>query len=59
MLFLGTEFEATRINDERLDKIYEEMNYREETKEEKHLAKELLEQDNELELDEEFCDESL
>lgn len=75
VLFLGTEFEATRIKhvnnkfymdyfsifncniQERLDKIFEEMNFKEEIKEEKYLSKELLDQDNELEIDEEFCDE--
>lgn len=35
------------------------MNFKEEIKEEKYLSKELLDQDNELEIDEEFCDEQV
>lgn len=38
ILFLGTEFEASRIKDERLDKIFDEMNYKEEKKEENFLS---------------------
>ena len=34
ILFLGTEFESSRIKDTRLDKIFDEMNYKEEKKEE-------------------------
>ncbi|EGR28085.1 hypothetical protein IMG5_183420 [Ichthyophthirius multifiliis] len=57
ILFLGTEFEATRIKDPRLDKIFEELNYHEEVIEDKYLSKQLLQFPEELEVNEEFVNE--
>ena len=57
ILFLGTEFESSRIKDQRLDKIFEEMNYKEDTKEKVYLAPNLLQYPEELAVEEKFVDE--
>ncbi|KAL4491859.1 hypothetical protein ABPG72_006114 [Tetrahymena utriculariae] len=57
ILFLGTEFESTRIKHEKLDKIFEDWNYKEEVVEQKKLSKDLLEQPDELDTNEEFVNE--
>lgn len=58
ILFLGTEFESTRIKDERFDKIFEEMNKKVDHKEEKYLSSNLLTTEDELMTSEAFVDEN-
>jgi hypothetical protein len=48
ILFLGTELEASRIEEPRLTKIFEEMNRREEKREENFLAPDLLDSKDDM-----------
>ena len=60
ILFLGTEFEASRIKEQRLDRIFAEMNYVENKKEENFLDPKLIENpdDDKQKQEQVFTDES-
>lgn len=48
ILFLGTEYEATRIKDSRIDRIIEEMNYKPEKKDLRRLSNSLISLNDEV-----------